>query len=102
MITGFHGTSIGILQSVFIFFPLPGLPQPAESPHNGGPGNCTAGDGHLDASCACPHGRWSPDVDPLDSQNHSGGGTHRTTACPHTTSHCAALQGEQIVKKTQN
>lgn len=73
-----------------------GLPQPAEGPHYGGTGHCTAGHGHSDPSCARPHGGWPPDVDPLDSQNHCRGGTHSTAAGSHPASHCAALQGKRI------
>lgn len=77
-----------------------GLPQPAQSPYNGSQGHCTAGHGHLDSSCACPHGGRAPDVNPLDSENHCGGGTHCTTIGAHTSSHCATLQGKEKQKKT--
>jgi len=73
-----------------------GVPQPAEGPHDGGPGHRAAGHGHPDPGRAGPHGGRPPDVDALDSQDNRGGGTHRAAAGPHTASHCAALQGERM------
>lgn len=71
-----------------------GLPQPAEGAHHGGARHRAAGHGHPDAGRARPHGGRPPDVDPLDSQDHRGGGPHRAAAGPHTAPHRAALQGK--------
>lgn len=78
---------------------LPGLSQPAQGPHHGGSRHCAPGHGHPHPSCSRTHGGRPPDVDPLDAQNHRGGGTHCPAAGPHTASHRAALQGEQAEKR---
>lgn len=77
-----------------MFLLCAGLPQSAESPHHGSPGDRPSGHGHPDPGCAGPHGGRTPDADPLDSENHRGGRTHRPTAGSHSASYCAALQGE--------
>lgn len=85
-------------ERVFVL-PLPGLSQPAQGPHHGGSRHCAPGHGHPHPSCSRTHGGRPPDVNPLDAQNHRGGGTHCPAAGPHTASHRAALQGEQAEKR---
>lgn len=69
-----------------------GVPQPAEGPHYGGQGYSPPGYGHLDPGRASPHGGRTPDADPLDTQDHRGGGTHRPSTGPYTAPYRPALQ----------
>lgn len=80
---------------------LPGLPQPAEGPHHGGPGHRASGHGHPHPGRARPHGGRPPDADPLDPQDHRGGGTHGAAAGAHPAPHRAALQGEPSTQFTE-
>ncbi|MGH0143484.1 UNVERIFIED_CONTAM: hypothetical protein FKN15_046212 [Acipenser sinensis] len=71
---------------------IAGLPQPAEGSHHGGQSHRQAGHGYPHPGRPSPHGGRSPDADPLDTQDHRGGGPHSPSTGPYTTPHSTALQ----------
>lgn len=80
------------------FCPVSGVPQSSQGARHGSARHCQAGDGHPDPGGACPDGGRAPDADPLDEEDHRGGGPHGPTAGPHLASDRAALQGGDALR----
>lgn len=58
------------------FSSISGFSQSSQGPCNGSSSDCQTSDGHFDTGSASQNGGWAPDADPLDKEDHCGGGAH--------------------------